>query len=510
MFLRAHFSERTLPWRPGHPLYKLHCSIDLGSIPLLARWRRIGDYRLGRLCNGVTLSSHDLGKLIGTRDEIDRELDHVRPKFELILPPAFFKEHGHVMAGIGHGKSLLLQRLIARWLPCIEQGLLSVVVIDSQRDLIRDLTSIKAITNGPLGKRTLLLDGSAMPAPAISPFSRPARWASYGAMASERIATASTDALLYAVGALFGRGGMTAHQSTLLAWALRALSERPNPTLRQLLSLLDIETPNPKARKNGTATPRSDIKDRETRAYFEALPMNARAATTASEVKARLYGVMAKPAIARLFNIGGSSAHIDLFEELAAGSFVLIDTAKDALGSTGSGLYGRLSIAMLSAVVNERLALPKEQRKPVIVVIDECADYLASNDGLLIELLTQARKANVALILAHQHLGQLQPEVAAAVLGNVGVMIHGALSHADRERIAPEIAWTPDELSLLRKLKASTTFALWSKAHGRRAIKCGIPLAGIASMLPLGSREDLAAWHSRNRDRTSRLNVVRN
>lgn len=502
MFLRARFTEHWRPWRPFTPLYRFRArfdpSSDLGTID---RLRKFGGHRFGRLCKGIELSSYDLGELVQARDEIDKELDHIRPRLALDLHPSMFQEHGHIMAGIGHGKSVLIQKLVAGWLKHVEAGELSIVVIDSQRDLIRDLSGIKAVTNGPLGARTMLLDGSATPAPSISPFSRPVRWASYGSAHAERIATASTDALIYAISALFGDSAMTPIQTTLLVWALRALAERPHPTIGDLMGLLEVEALSKEAKENATATPRTDIKDLATRRFFEELPLNGRSATTASELKTRLHGVMAKPAIARLFDVSG--AKVDLFDAMASGSFVLVDTAKDALGSVGASLYGRLIIAMLSNAINERLALPKDQRKPTIIVIDEFADYLAGNDKLLVELLTQARKANVGIILAHQHLGQLSPEVAAAILGNVSCKIYGALSHADQGRIGPEIKWTSDELSLLRKAETMTLFALWSKAHGLRAIKCGVPLASIGSMLPQASRHDIEAWRKINRERVA-------
>ncbi len=502
MFLESRFKERTNPFRPSQPTFNVRLTFAAGSeLPLLARLRTFEEVRLARLCKGVTLQSSDIGELVEKRNKIDRALDRVRPRLTLDLPPSFFQEHGHIAAGIGHGKSLLIQRLVAGWLPYVEAGNLTVVVIDSQRDLIRDLVGIKAVTNGPLGARTMFLDGSAMPAPSISPFARPARWASYGTTEAERIATASADALVYAISALFGDGSMTAIQSTLLSWALRALAEKPDPSIRELMKLLEVEQLDKKQKELGKASPRKDIRDPETRAYFEALPLNARAATTANELKTRLYGVMARPAISRLFDISG--AKVDLFDAMAAGSYVLVDTAKDALGAVGASLYGRLIIAMLSNAINERLALPKHLRKPTIIIIDEVADYLAGNETLLIELLTQARKANVGIILAHQHLQQLSPEVAAAVLGNTSCKIYGALAHADRGRLGPEIKWSPDELDTLRKSQTMTLFALWSKAHGTRAIKIGVPLAGIDSILPKSSATDIAAWHSINRERVA-------
>ncbi|MGI9484475.1 MAG: type IV secretory system conjugative DNA transfer family protein [Geminicoccaceae bacterium] len=502
MFLHARFTEHWRPWRPFTPLYRLRARFKPNhDLTAIDRLRKFGGYRLGRLCRGIELSSYDLGELVRARDEIDKGLDHIRPRLALDLPPSMFQEHGHIMAGIGHGKSVLIQKLVAGWLRYVEAGELSVVVIDSQRDLIRDLSGIKAVTNGPLGARTMLLDGSATPAPSISPFSRPARWAAYGSAHAERIATASTDALIYAISALFGDNAMTPIQTTLLVWALRALAERPNPTIGDLMTLLEVEALSKGAKETDTVTSRKDIKNPATRRFFEELPLNSRSATTASELKTRLYGVMAKPAIARLFDVVG--AKVDLFDAMVSGTFVLVDTAKDALGSMGASLYGRLIIAMLSNAINERLALPKDQRKPCIIMIDECADYLAGDDQLLIELLTQARKANVGIILAHQHLGQLSPEVAAAILGNVSCKIYGALSYNDQGRVAPEIKWTSNELSLLRKAETMTLFALWSKAHGPRAIKCGVPLASIGSVLPQSNRDDIEAWRKTNRERVT-------
>jgi len=64
-------------------------------------------------------------------------------------------EHHHIVAGSGHGKTQTLQYLIAGDLPAVAAGQRSVIVLDSQGDLIRTIASLKAF-----GQRDLPVNGS--------------------------------------------------------------------------------------------------------------------------------------------------------------------------------------------------------------------------------------------------------------------------------------------------------------------------------------------------------------
>ena len=55
-------------------------------------------------------------------------------------------------------------------------------------------------------------------------------------------------------------------------------------------------------------------------------------------------------------------------------------------------------------------------------------------------MLADLRKYRVALILAHQHLAQLDPEVREAVLGNVGTLICFRIGATDAELLEREFA----------------------------------------------------------------------
>ena len=98
-----------------------------------------------------------------------------------------------------------------------------------------------------------------------------------------------------------------------------------------------------------------------------------------------------------------------------AGKVILINTAKDLLKETGTEIFGRFFIAMIAQAAQERATLPAKDRMPTIVYIDEAADYFDRNIGVI---LSQARKYNVGMVLAHQYLGQLDPKLQEAFAAN--------------------------------------------------------------------------------------------
>jgi hypothetical protein len=56
------------------------------------------------------------------------------------------------------------------------------------------------------------------------------------------------------------------------------------------------------------------------------------------------------------------------------------------------------------------------ERRPVMAVVDELADFAAGLD--FAEVLTKARGMKVSFTVAHQHLRQLNPSLRAALLAN--------------------------------------------------------------------------------------------
>jgi DNA helicase HerA-like ATPase len=81
--------------------------------------------------------------------------------------------------------------------------------------------------------------------------------------------------------------------------------------------------------------------------------------------------------------------------------------------------------------------MPETGRRDFFLYVDE-AHLLAT--GAMGELFPEARKFHLGLILAHQYLDQLDEEVRAALLGNVGTLMVFRLRARDEEALAREFA----------------------------------------------------------------------
>jgi hypothetical protein len=168
---------------------------------------------------------------------------------------------------------------------------------------------------------------------------------------------------------------------------------------------------------------------------------------TRQQILTRLWGVISNSVLERMF--ANKRNKVNLFEAMNKGSLILIHTAKDLLKQEGCEILGRFFIALIAQAAQERAALPKEQRLPTFVYIDEAHDYF---DESIEHLLEQVRKFRVGLVLSHQHTGQLK-ELRATVMANTAVKLVGGLSYDDAREFAKNMGpnCTPEFLLGMRK-----------------------------------------------------------
>jgi hypothetical protein len=103
--------------------------------------------------------------------------------------------------------------------------------------------------------------------------------------------------------------------------------------------------------------------------------------------------------------LSSESPEINMFEAINQGKiiYVLLDSRRygESARVMGKLILGDLKAAS-ARIDNE---VPKSQRRPFSVVIDEFAD-LATEDFLA--FLDRARSAKIGVVMAHQELGDLQ------------------------------------------------------------------------------------------------------
>lgn len=127
------------------------------------------------------------------------------------------------------------------------------------------------------------------------------------------------------------------------------------------------------------------------------------------------------------------------------------------VGAQTASLVGALIVDAVWQTVQEVQA-----EKSNFLYLDEFADFLKFSPIGIEPLLTKARGSNLGLVLAHQHMKQLSPDVKAAVLNNTATQIRfklGADDARDTVREIPGHMVTEDDLKSLQRFHTVCTIA---------------------------------------------------
>jgi hypothetical protein len=92
-------------------------------------------------------------------------------------------------------------------------------------------------------------------------------------------------------------------------------------------------------------------------------------------------------------------------------------------------------ITSLEQAALSRVEMPEEARRDFYLYVDEAHAFRTLT---LADLLPEARKFRLNLILAHQYLDEVDEQVRAAIFGNVGTLIAFRLGARDAEYLAQE------------------------------------------------------------------------
>jgi len=104
-------------------------------------------------------------------------------------------------------------------------------------------------------------------------------------------------------------------------------------------------------------------------------------------------------------------------------------------------LVTKLQLAALS-----RVDLPEEKRNPFHLFIDEIHSFLTLS---FTDILSEARKYGLNLVMTHQYIEQLDEKLRAAIFGNAGTIISFRVGVEDAKHLAKEFNPTFDEKDLV-------------------------------------------------------------
>jgi hypothetical protein len=145
--------------------------------------------------------------------------------------------------------------------------------------------------------------------------------------------------------------------------------------------------------------------------------------------------------------IGQPKSAFNIREIMDHRKILLVNLSKGKIGDTNAQLLGLIFVNKVNMAAMSRADMPAEERKDFYLYVDEFQNF--TTDAFA-TILSEARKYRLALIMAHQYIGQLVGKTAAydqantklrdAVFGNVGTMLSFKIGAEDAEYMAKEYA----------------------------------------------------------------------
>jgi len=117
------------------------------------------------------------------------------------------------------------------------------------------------------------------------------------------------------------------------------------------------------------------------------------------------------------------------------GGVLLVNLSKGRLGEDSALVLGSLIVSTLGLAAFSRAEADPKSRLPFFVYMDEFQSFTTL---MLANMMSELRKYGVGLVLAHQYMHQLDPDIRHAVLGNAGTLISFRVGPEDSTVIAAE------------------------------------------------------------------------
>ena len=111
---------------------------------------------------------------------------------------------------------------------------------------------------------------------------------------------------------------------------------------------------------------------------------------------------------------------LSLRKAMDEGQIVIVNLARGILGADTSNLLASLLLQTITLAALSRQSLPESERRPCHLYLDEFEHFLTPGTA---GMLSEVRKVALSVTLANQYLSQLDGDVRAAVMGNVGTII---------------------------------------------------------------------------------------
>jgi DNA helicase HerA-like ATPase len=226
----------------------------------------------------------------------------------------------------------------------------------------------------------------------------------------------------------------------ILRNCLLTLTEQPNPSLADVLRLLVDRD----FRRECVGRLGNDQVRQFWLSEYERMPYALRTSAIAP-IQNKVGAFLADDRLRRVLSC--SDRLLDLRAAMDGGQCVLVNLSKGRLGEDGARLLGSLLVSAVGWTALTRADCPEPQRRDFFVYLDEFHAFASPS---LMTMLAELRKYRVGLVLAHQHLAQLEHDLRDAVVGNAGTKICFRVGAQDVDFLQKEFGPEFDATDLTR------------------------------------------------------------
>ncbi len=144
--------------------------------------------------------------------------------------------------------------------------------------------------------------------------------------------------------------------------------------------------------------------------------------------------------------IGQSESSFNFREVMDNQKILLVNLSKGKIGEENSSFLGLVLVPKILIAAMSRQSMPMEQRKDFFLYVDEFQNFATPDFA---QILSEARKYRLDLIVANQFIGQMEEEVKNAIFGNVGTLAAFRVGVTDANYLQHEFQPTFNEADLI-------------------------------------------------------------
>ncbi|HAV11551.1 MAG TPA: hypothetical protein DCX32_03330 [Candidatus Moranbacteria bacterium] len=133
--------------------------------------------------------------------------------------------------------------------------------------------------------------------------------------------------------------------------------------------------------------------------------------------------------------VGQTTSTFDVRKAMDERKILILNLSKGRIGEDASALLGAMMITKIQLAAMGRVDMSEDDRKDFYLYVDEFQNFATLSFA---NILSEARKYHLNLVLANQYVTQIDEEVRDAIFGNAGTIISFRVGATDAEFLEKE------------------------------------------------------------------------